>query len=85
MGNRLYVGNLAYHTTEDSLRSAFEAVGEVTDVHLLIDRVTGQSRGFGFVTMANDELARDAIAKLQRRLGSHEVSAEIADAQRVKR
>lgn len=64
MGNRLYVGNLAYHTTEDSLRHAFESVGEVADVHLLIDRVTGQSRGFGFVTMANDELARTAIAKL---------------------
>jgi RNA recognition motif-containing protein len=64
MGNRLYVGNLAYHTTEDSLRSAFEAIGEVTDVHLLLDRVTGQSRGFGFVTMGTEEAARDAISKL---------------------
>jgi hypothetical protein len=64
MGNRLYVGNLAYHTTEDSLRQAFEGIGEVTDVHLLIDRVTGQSRGFGFVTMATEEGAKDAISKL---------------------
>jgi RNA recognition motif-containing protein len=64
MGNRLYVGNLAYHTTEDSLRGAFETVGEVADVHLLRDRVTGQSRGFGFVTMASEKAAREAIAKL---------------------
>ena len=50
MSKRLFVGNLSYETTEDSLRTAFEADGrQVTDVHLVIDRETGRPRGFGFV------------------------------------
>ena len=58
MSNRLYVGNLSFHTTGDVLRSAFAEVGEVTDVHVVMDRATGQSRGFGFVTMADATLAQ---------------------------
>lgn len=61
MSNRLYVGNLAYHATDDSLRAAFAQCGEVTDVHIVIDRASGQSRGFGFVTMATPEEAKRAI------------------------
>ncbi len=53
MGNRLYVGNLSYSTTNDSLRAEFAKFGEVTDVHVMSDRETGQSRGFGFVTMGS--------------------------------
>ena len=64
MSNRLYVGNLSFHTTGDVLRSAFAEVGEVTDVHVVMDRATGQSRGFGFVTMADATLAQAAIQKL---------------------
>jgi RNA recognition motif-containing protein len=64
MGNRLYVGNLSYHATPDSLREAFSACGEVTDVHIAQDRESGQSRGFGFVTMATSEEAAAAISKL---------------------
>src|SRR5262245_43814152 len=61
MGNRLYVGNLSYDSTEESLRTAFSSCGEVTDVHIVTDRTTGQSRGFAFVTMANAQDAQKAI------------------------
>jgi RNA recognition motif-containing protein len=61
MGNRLYVGNLSFHATEQTLRSAFAAHGDVTDVHLVTDRVTGQSRGFGFVTMGSKNEADAAM------------------------
>jgi RNA recognition motif-containing protein len=61
MSNRLYVGNLSFNSTEESLRSAFSKIGEVTDVHIITDRTTGQSRGFGFVTMGNAQDAQKAI------------------------
>ncbi len=61
MGNRLYVGNLSFHSTVESLREVFSRVGEVTDVHIVTDRVTGQSRGFGFVTMGSAADADKAI------------------------
>jgi cold-inducible RNA-binding protein len=64
MGNRLYVGNLSFNTSSDALRAAFASYGEVTDVHLVTDRATGQPRGFGFVTMGNDAAAQAAIAGL---------------------
>jgi RNA recognition motif-containing protein len=64
MGNRIYVGNLSFHTNEESIRAAFAEVGEVTEVHVVLDRVSGQSRGFGFVTMATSEAATQAIARL---------------------
>ena len=64
MGNRLYVGNLSFQSTSDSLREAFSPYGEVTDVHIVQDRETGQSRGFGFVTMASDAEAAAAIQGL---------------------
>ena len=62
MGNRLYVGNLSFHTGSDALRDTFAEFGEVTDVHLVTDRQTGQPRGFGFVTMGNSAAAQAAIA-----------------------
>ncbi|GMO40153.1 MAG: hypothetical protein Ta2B_19990 [Termitinemataceae bacterium] len=61
MGNKLYVGNLSYRTTEDTLRSHFSAFGEVTSVKIINDRETGNSKGFGFVEMANDEAAAAAM------------------------
>lgn len=64
MGNRLYVGNLSFGSTQESLRAAFSAHGEVVDVHLVADRVTGQPRGFGFVTMGSREQAEGAIAAM---------------------
>lgn len=64
MGNRLYVGNLSFGSSQDSLRDAFAVHGEVVDVHLVADRVTGQSRGFGFVTMGSREQAESAMAAM---------------------
>jgi RNA recognition motif-containing protein len=61
MGNRLYVGNLSFHTTTDVLRQAFSGSGEVTDAHVVTDRETGRSRGFGFITMADEAQAQAAI------------------------
>lgn len=62
MSNRLYVGNLSFNTNQDTVRDAFSRFGEVTDVHLVTDRMTGQPRGFGFVTMGTSEAAEAAIA-----------------------
>lgn len=64
MGNRLYVGNLSFQTNADTIRSAFEAMGEVTDVHAVMDRETGQSRGFAFVTMGSAREAQRAITEM---------------------
>ena len=61
MGTRLYVGNLSFSSTIDSVREAFERIGQVTDVHIVTDRATGQSRGFGFVTMGSPAEAQKAI------------------------
>ena len=64
MNNRLYVGNLSFDSTSESIRTAFSAFGEVTDVHVVTDRDSGRSRGFGFVTMSTDAEAAEAMAKL---------------------
>jgi RNA recognition motif-containing protein len=64
MGNRLYVGNLSFNATNDTVRAAFASFGEITDVHVVSDRETGQSRGFGFVTMGTAQAAQKAIAEM---------------------
>lgn len=64
MNNRLYVGNLAFHTTEDTLQQTFSSVGTVSEAKLVIDRETGRSRGFAFVSMSTDEEAQAAIDQL---------------------
>ncbi|HZP61308.1 MAG TPA: RNA-binding protein [Opitutaceae bacterium] len=64
MNPKLYVGNLSFSTSEDSLRQTFGQFGTVTDVHLASDRFTGRPRGFGFVTFAAAEEAHAAIQKL---------------------
>ncbi len=64
MSNRLYVGNLSFHTSEDSLRDAFSQFGETDEVKLVMDRETGRSRGFAFVSMSDSEGARRAIAQM---------------------
>ena len=60
MGLRLFVGNLSFNTDENVLREAFSAHGGVTDVAVIMDRETGRSRGFGFVTMADANGAKAA-------------------------
>src|ERR1700733_1501191 len=64
MGNRLYIGNLSFQATAESVRAAFSAFGEITDVHVVSDRETGQSRGFAFVTMGSAQEAAKAIAEM---------------------
>lgn len=61
MAKKLYVGGLPYSTTDDELRAAFAQVGEVESANVIMDKMTGRSRGFGFVTMPNDEDATKAI------------------------
>jgi len=60
MGRKLYVGNLPYSATEQTLRDAFAASGTVDSVSLITDRDTGQSKGFAFVEMASDSEAQAA-------------------------
>ena len=64
MGNRLFVGNLSFDATTESLRAIFATVGDVAEVAIITDRETGQSRGFGFVTMSSSDGARKAISEL---------------------
>lgn len=61
MNNRLYVGNLSFQTTEDDLKNAFEEFGEVVEAKVVLDRDTGRSRGFAFVTMGDGDAAQKAI------------------------
>ena len=60
----IYVGNLSYEVTEDELRSTFSSFGEVSSARIISDRMTGRSKGFGFVEMPDNEAAQKAIAEL---------------------
>lgn len=62
MDNKLYVGNLAYSTTEDDLRTLFAEAGTIASVALIKDRDTGRSRGFAFVEMSSQGEAQKAIS-----------------------
>ena len=61
---KIYIGNMSFDTTEETVRQAFEAYGEINSINLISDRDTGRPKGFGFVEMANDEHAKAAIAGL---------------------
>ena len=60
----LFVGNLSFQATESALRELFQPFGQVTRVHMAMDRETGKARGFAFVEMSNDDEATKAIAAL---------------------
>ena len=64
MGRKLYVGNLPYSVSEQSLQDAFSQCGTVESVNVITDRDTGQSKGFGFVEMSSDGEAQKAIQEL---------------------
>lgn len=64
MAQKLYVGNLAYGVTEEQIKELFAPVGVVESVSLITDRQTGNSKGFAFVEMTNDEEAQAAIEQL---------------------
>ena len=64
MGRKLFVGNLAFETSDDDLKTTFSAAGTCEMAAVIKDRMTGRSRGFGFVEMSTDEEARRAIAEI---------------------
>lgn len=76
---KLYVGNLSWGISDDSLKAAFAEFGEVTSAQVAIDRMTGRSRGFAFVEFATDEAAAAAVAGLDgRELDGRELRVNIA-------
>jgi cold-inducible RNA-binding protein len=64
MSTKLFVGNLSFKTTENELQDAFSAHGTVVEANLMMDRMSGRPRGFGFVTMSTPEEAQKAIEAL---------------------
>ena len=64
MAKKLYVGNLSYSTTEAGLSELFGEFGEVASVNLITDRMSGRSKGFAFVEMAEHDAAQEAISQL---------------------
>lgn len=64
MATKLFVGSLAYSTTEDSLKAFFETIGSVVSANVIMDRDSGRSKGFGFVEYENEDDAKKAIEEL---------------------
>jgi len=64
MSKKLYVGNLSYETTEATLTELFGGIGEVVSANIITDRTTGRPRGYGFVEMAEDSAAEQAVSQL---------------------
>lgn len=67
MSKKIYVGNLSYSTTEETLRNQFSQFGEVETVTIIMDKITNRSKGFGFVEMTDDDAARDAVSTLNQK------------------
>ncbi len=81
MSKKLFVGSLSWNTDDHGLREAFAPHGEVTEAVVVTDRDTGRSRGFGFVTFANDESADKAVAALnQTELDGRTIKVDVAQA-----
>ena len=77
--NKLFVGNLSFNTTENDLQDTFAAHGTVTEANLMMDRVSGRPRGFGFITMSTPEEAQAAIAALNgKNIDGRELTVNIA-------
>ena len=64
MNNKVFVGNLSFDTTENDLQDTFAGHGTVLEANLMMDRVSGRPRGFGFITMSTEEEAQNAINAL---------------------
>ena len=79
MSNKLCVGNLSFDTTENDLKDLFAAQGTVTETNLMMDRVSGRSRGFAFVTLSSAEEAQKAIEALNGKdLGGRALTVNVA-------
>lgn len=63
MGKKLYVGNLPFSATDETLQEIFAQIGTVESARVIMDRATGRSKGFGFVEMSSDQEASDAISR----------------------
>jgi cold-inducible RNA-binding protein len=86
MTQKVYVGNLSYNTTEDTLRTLFAEHGEVESVNLITDRSTGRPKGFAFVEMATGEAAQAAIAALNgKSVDDREIKVDKANPPRERR
>ncbi|EKJ77338.1 hypothetical protein HYE68_010850 [Fusarium pseudograminearum] len=79
--SKLYVGNLSWNTTDDTLRQTFSEFGEVTDSIIMRDRETGRARGFGFVTFSTEEQANAAVDALnEQELDGRRIRVNVANA-----
>ena len=79
MSTKLFVGNLSFNTTENDLQDAFAAHGTVIEANLMVDRASGRSRGFAFVTMSTPEEAQKAIEAMNgASLGGRNLTVNIA-------
>ena len=79
MSRKLYVGGLSFETTDAELRTLFEQVGTVDSATIIMDRLSGRSKGFGFVEMSTDALARQAVTELNgKMLGERTITVEEA-------
>ena len=76
--NKIYIGNLFYETTEDSLRQAFTQFGVIDDVVVITDRETGRSRGFAFITFDSQNAAESALSMNGQQLDRHVIKVNIA-------
>ncbi|MEN9327631.1 MAG: hypothetical protein RI947_439 [Candidatus Parcubacteria bacterium] len=77
--NKLYIGNLPWSVNNDSLRELFAEFGEITDAVVITDRMSGRSKGFGFVTFANEADAQNAVAAMHEKdVGGRKMVVNVA-------
>ena len=83
MSNRLFIGNLAFHVTEDLLKQHLAQAGDVQSVDLILDRMTGRPRGFAFAEMGTPEAMQKAIAELDGKdLAGRTLNVKVAEERR---
>jgi len=84
--NKLYVGNLPYTISDDGLKEMFDPIGEVVEAKIITDKFSGRSKGFGFVTMKDDETAEKAIKELNgKKIEEREIVVNVARPMRERR
>ncbi len=84
--NKLYVGNLPYTISDDGLKEMFDPIGEVVEAKIITDKFSGRSKGFGFVTMKDDETAEKAIKELNgKKIEEREIVINVARPMRERR
>ena len=82
MTQKVYIGNLSYETTEETLRTLFAEYGEIESVNLISDRYTGRSRGFAFVEMSTEQAAQQAMSGLNgKQVDDREIKVDKANPQ----